>query len=93
MRPIATPQREDPDRFDVTGDARKHLGFGHGAHICMCQHLLCMGKHLARLKMTRLIEAMARRVKRRPLAGSAVKGMNNSINAFASLPMQVALAG
>jgi cytochrome P450 len=73
---------DDPDRFDVTRNVRKHVGFGHGVHICM-------GQHLARREMINLFGAMAKRVKRWELAGEPKKTMNNSINAFASLPVRV----
>ena len=46
----------DPDRFDVTRNVRKHVGFGHGVHACM-------GMHLARLEMRRLFEALVTKVK------------------------------
>jgi cytochrome P450 len=34
----------DPDRLDVSRDARGHLAFGHGRHVCL-------GQHLARLEL------------------------------------------
>jgi cytochrome P450 len=45
----------DPDRFDVTRDARDHLGFGHGVH-------RCAGSHVAQLEMQSLLRAMVVRV-------------------------------
>ena len=72
----------DPDRFDVTRNTRKHVGFGHGKH-------LCMGLHLARLEMLCLIEAFAARVDRWDIVGEGTRAMNNTIHAFASLPVQV----
>ena len=32
----------DPDRFDLTRERKGHLGFGHGAHLCIGQHLAKM---------------------------------------------------
>ncbi len=72
----------DPDRFDVTRDVHDHLGFGSGVH-------MCMGMHLARLEMVSLLQALSRRVKRIRLAGEPVVAMNNTIRAYASLPVRV----
>jgi len=72
----------EPDKFDVTRNTRKHLGFGHGKH-------LCMGLHLARLEMLCLIEAFATRVEQWEVVGQGTRAMNNTIHAFESLPVQV----
>ena len=73
----------DPDRFDVArANVRRHLGFGHGVHTCM-------GLHLARREMVNLMEAMRARVARWHLDGKAQVAMNNSIRAFAHLPVRV----
>ena len=73
---------DDPDRFDITRDARKHVGYGFGPHYCM-------GAHLARREMVNLIEAMRTRVKRWELAGEPEIQMNNTIRAFSKLPVRV----
>ena len=45
----------EPDRFDVTRDARDHLAFGHGAH-------RCAGGHLAQLELESLLRALVAQV-------------------------------
>jgi cytochrome P450/ferredoxin-NADP reductase len=75
----------DPDRFDVTRDVHDHLGFGQGVH-------MCMGMHLARREIILLLEALRRRVERFELLGEPVVAMNNTIRAFASMPVKVHLA-
>ena len=44
-------QFADPDRFDVTRNARSHLSWGQGAH-------MCAGMHLAQLEMEVMLEAL-----------------------------------
>ena len=75
----------DPDRFDVTRDVHDHLGFGQGVH-------MCMGMHLARREIILLLEALRRRVARFELLSEPVVAMNNTIRAFASMPVKVHLA-
>ena len=72
----------EPDRFDITRNVRKHVGFGHGVH-------LCMGMHLARREMINLLEAMRTRVARWELNGTPEIQMNNSIRAFSKLPIKI----
>ena len=36
---------KDPERFDIFRERKPHIGFGHGAHVCL-------GMHLARLEST-----------------------------------------
>jgi cytochrome P450/ferredoxin-NADP reductase len=72
----------EPDRFDARRDVHNHVGFGHGIH-------MCMGMHLARLEMVSLLQALARRVSRFELTGTPSVAMNNTIRAYASLPVRV----
>lgn len=44
----------DPDRFDIHRDARRHLAFGHGPH-------LCIGMLLARMEMRVVLTTLLRR--------------------------------
>ena len=47
---------EDPETFDpARRNARRHLGFGHGAHFCM-------GAPLARMEMKVILEELVRRL-------------------------------
>jgi cytochrome P450 len=47
---------EDPDRFDIRRpNANRHLSFSSGPH-------LCIGQHLARVEMTRAINAVLDRL-------------------------------
>ena len=75
---------EDPDRFNITRDVHDHVGFGHGVH-------MCMGMHLARLEIASLLRALINRVERFELAGEPTVAMNNTIRAYASLPLKVHL--
>lgn len=74
----------EPDKFDITRNVRGHVGFGHGVHACL-------GMHLARLEMTCLFEALARRVKRFELAGPVVPSINASIHSMANVPLKAVL--
>lgn len=75
----------DPDRFDVTRDTHDHVGFGQGVH-------MCMGMHLARREIVLLLEALRRRVERFELLGKPEVALNNSIRAYATMPVKVHLA-
>ncbi len=41
----------DPERFDIFRERKPHIGFGHGAHVCL-------GMHLARLESTKIFNAL-----------------------------------
>jgi cytochrome P450 len=64
----------DPDRFDLTRDARDHLGFGHGVH-------RCAGSHVAQLEMQSMLRAMVRRVATIEV-GDAEIGLNNVLYGY-----------
>ncbi len=41
----------DPERFDIFRDRKPHIGFGHGAHVCI-------GMHLARLESSLIFNTL-----------------------------------
>jgi cytochrome P450 len=56
----------DPERFDVTRNARDHLSFGNGVH-------LCLGASLARLEARLAYETLIARVRNIRLTGPVVR--------------------
>src|SRR3546814_985983 len=72
---------ENPDRFDVTRDARDHLGWGTGPH-------MCAGMHLARMEMEVLLEALVEADVRLE-AGEPVLAANAGLYGFAELPLRL----
>lgn len=46
---------ERPEEFDVFRDRKPHIGFGHGAHVCL-------GMHLARLESTMIFNTLLDRL-------------------------------
>jgi cytochrome P450 len=75
----------DPDRFDVTRDARDHLAWGTGPH-------MCAGMHLARIEMEVLLEALVE-ADVALSAGAPVMGLNRGLFGFAELPFRLDPAG
>ena len=71
----------DPDRFDVTRDARDHLAWGTGPH-------MCAGMSLARIEMEVLLEALVE-AKVALRTGTPVAGTNAGLYGFASLPFEI----
>jgi len=67
----------DPETFDIERNARDHVAFGYGTH-------LCAGMHLARLEMSVLLETLARRIDRFRVI-DASRGLNNTLWGFSRL--------
>lgn len=68
---------EDPDRFDVTRDARDHLAYGFGVH-------RCAGAHLAQLELESLLRAVVARV-RHIEVGEPRALMSNILSGYQSI--------
>jgi cytochrome P450 len=73
---------QEPDRFDVRRDTRRHVDFGQGIH-------QCVGQMIARLEAEILIGALARRVRRFELDGQPVLKPNIVLLALERLPVRV----
>lgn len=72
-------QYPDPDRFDITRDARDHLAFGHGVHACA-------GTRLARLEMEALLRALVEQVDHIEVGTPRIAN-NNTLHGFDRLPI------
>ncbi len=75
-----------PDQFDITRDATRQLGFGHGTHGCA-------GQGLARLETQSILSALLDRVERIVPAGEPAWATNNIIHRFERLPLELVPAG
>jgi len=71
----------DPDRFDITRDARDQLAWGRGAH-------MCAGQYLARTEMEVMLEALVERGVTLS-AGEPVMGSNKGLFGFTALPFRL----
>ncbi len=76
---------KDPDTFDIRRDARRHLGFGNGAHACA-------GQALARLETAAMLRALIDRVERIHVTGRPTWALNNIIRRHQSLPVTLEAA-
>ena len=72
----------DPDRFDLGRDPSGHVGFGMGLH-------QCVGQHVARLEAEAVLTALARRVRSIELTEPARRHHNNTLRAWASVPVRL----
>ena len=72
----------DPDRFEVTRDARDHLAWGTGPH-------MCAGMNLARIEMEVLLEALVE-AGVELWSGQPKLGSNAGLYGFTKLPFRIA---
>ncbi len=74
-------QYANPDDFDVTRDARSHLAWGSGPH-------MCAGMHLARIEMEVMLEALVECCGVLE-AGEPEMHANRGLYGFAKLPLEL----
>lgn len=71
----------DPDRFDITRDARDHVAFGYGTH-------LCAGMHMAKLEIGTVLAILMRDVRRFTIV-EEVREPHNTLRGLARLVLRV----
>ena len=71
----------EPERFDIRRDARAHLAFGNGQH-------MCGGMHLARMEMEVMLEALVGQCVAIE-TGEPEIGENRGLYGFARLPCEL----
>ena len=71
----------EPDRFDITRDARDHLAWGTGPH-------MCAGMNLARIEMEVLLEALVE-ARVTLTSNDPVMGTNSGLYGFTALPLRL----
>lgn len=78
------PRRWGPDAgaFDLGRDPSGHVGFGMGLH-------QCVGQHVARLEAESVLRALVARVATITPAGPPRRRPNNTMRAWASMPLRV----
>jgi cytochrome P450 len=72
---------EDPDRFDITRDARDHVAFGYGTH-------MCAGRNLGLLEISTVLKILVQRVKRIHLI-RAERAQNTTLRGFSKLTLRL----
>jgi len=77
------PRRwENPDTYDITRRTAGHVGFGSGVHACV-------GMALARLEGECVLAALVARVARIEPTAEPRRRRNNTLRAFAELPVRL----
>jgi cytochrome P450 len=72
----------DPEVFDIHRRAPRHLGFGHGIHVCL-------GAALARLEARVAFEELLTRAPEYELRGESARYVSNWARAWRFLPLQL----
>lgn len=73
------------DSFRIDRSERQNMGFGFGPHGCA-------GQGLARMELTAVFTALAKRIERLELTGQPSRSLNNVTRAFSRLPMRAVAA-
>src|SRR5665213_390060 len=73
---------EDPEVFDIHRRPSRHLGFGHGIHVCL-------GAALARLETRVAFEELLARAPDYELSGEPERYVSNWARAWRYLPLQL----
>lgn len=76
---------EDPFEFKADRQPNRHIAFGHGAHICL-------GQHLARMEMRALWEELFPRLESVELAGKPERMVANFVCGPKSVPIRFKMA-
>lgn len=72
---------ENSQEFRVDREAKPHIAFGHGAHVCL-------GLLLARMEMTHFFRAFVSRVESTEFAGNTTWVKNNFLGGPKSMPVR-----
>ena len=72
----------DPDRLDITRDARRHVAFGFGVH-------QCLGQPLARMELTESLALLLRELPDLDLTGTPESRGTFVLRGFTSVPVGV----
>lgn len=75
----------DPDDFDLDRNPTDHLAFGSGAHYCL-------GTHLTRMEVSRVLTQLIQRVKAIRLDGEYRYMVNATMRGLEHLPIELVLA-
>ena len=78
-------QFENPDEFIIDRAQNRHIAFGHGAHICL-------GQHLARMEMRALWEELLPRLEHVELNGDPQRMVANFVCGPKSVPIKFKMA-
>jgi cytochrome P450 len=73
----------DPDRFDITRSPNRHLGFGHGPHVCL-------GQHVAKVEMRILFSELLPRLESVELTAEPEREQGNLVSNWKTLPIRFA---